>query len=112
TIRPDRVGSGRGGTVGEGERDALTILGKCGQLMAPARNDAELGEARDEQLLDLRLADVHEGREVVVAGAGQGDAEELAAAKVGAPDPPLHPAVGHALPDPEPVPALERLPLQ
>ena len=111
TVGPDRVFGSGGHAVGKGERDALAVLGETGELVAPTGDDAELGEACDEELLDLGLADVHERREVVVGAAGERHAEQLTSTEVRAPDSPLDPAVGDPLPDPEPIPDLERLAL-
>src|SRR5437899_8944204 len=73
------------------------IIGETPELMAPTEVDPELLAPLDEHFLDLGLADVHERREMFASGPGQLDAEELAAAVVGAPGPPLHPALGHPL---------------
>ncbi len=115
TIGAHDMGDPQAGLAGGGlaaKRHAVAILRQPGQPVAPAEIDpGQLGEAPEQQLLDLGLVDVDEGREVVTGRARQPDLEQLAPAEIGAPQVPLHATLGDLLPDPQPRPDLERLAL-
>src|SRR5688500_8874883 len=86
SIGPDRVlHAEQRVTVGRlaAEVDALGALHDPAQAMAPADLQVgKLAQPLQEEVLDLALADVDEGREVVRATAGELEAEQLLLAEV------------------------------
>src|SRR5205823_9786821 len=99
------------GVGGQLEANAGAVIGQAFEPMGPAQVDAQRPASVQEELLDLGLVDVDEGREVVRRGARQLDAEQLSRAVIGAADAPLDATPGDALTDADSRPDLERLTL-